>query len=63
MSIQTYRGGNLVLGEPIEELLLVVGSVAQVGGDGNSQLRSQHGTKRNETKKNTVTKARKPLRR
>jgi len=27
----TYGGGDLVLGQPVEELLLVVGSVLHVG--------------------------------
>ena len=28
----TYSGLNLVLGKPVEELLLIVGSVVDVGG-------------------------------
>lgn len=36
--VNTYGGGNLVLRQPVEELLLVVGSVAHVGGNRGSQL-------------------------
>lgn len=38
---RTYVGGNLVLREPVEELGLVVGSVAQVSGAGNGQLQHE----------------------
>jgi hypothetical protein len=39
--MRTYLGNNFVGGQPVEELLLVVRSVAQVGGGSHGKLKGK----------------------